>query len=108
MAYEYDQLGNVIGEYESDEERRRRLDAEAAQQPVKQTTTYNPDGTQEMTIRGTPQALSAANPNTPTLTTSRVRRQRLQRTRTTLDQFSWRNVPQSSYAEHSSTTWIWR
>jgi len=68
MAYEYDQLGNVIGEYESDEERRRRLDAEAAQQPVKQTTTYNPDGTQEMTIRGTPQALSAANPNTPTLT----------------------------------------
>lgn len=68
MAYEYDQLGNIVGEYESDEERRRRLDAEAAQQPVKQTTTYNPDGTQEVTIRGTPQALSSANPNTPTVT----------------------------------------
>jgi soluble lytic murein transglycosylase len=68
MAYEYDQLGNIIGEYESDEERRRRLDAEAAQQPVKQTTTYNADGTQEVTIRGTPQALSSANPNTPTVT----------------------------------------
>jgi len=68
MAYQYDQMGNIIGEYESDEERRRRLDAEAAQQPVKQTTTYNPDGTQEVTIRGTPQALSSANPNTPTVT----------------------------------------
>ena len=65
MAYEYDQLGNVIGEYESEEERRRR---EAANQPVKQTTVYNPDGTQEVTIKGTPEALSPINPNTPTLT----------------------------------------
>ena len=65
MAYEYDQLGNVIGEYESEEERRRR---EAANQPVKQTTVYNPDGTQEVTIKGTPEALSPVNPNTPTLT----------------------------------------
>jgi len=64
MAYEYDQLGNVIGEYESEEERRRR---EAANQPVKQTTVYNPDGTQEVTIKGTPEALSPINPNTPTL-----------------------------------------
>jgi len=64
MAYEYDQLGNVIGEYESEEERRRR---EAANQPVKQTTVYNPDGTQEVTIKGTPEALSPVNPNTPTL-----------------------------------------
>jgi soluble lytic murein transglycosylase len=65
MAYEYDQLGNVIGEYESEEERRRR---EAANQPVKQTITYNPDGTQEMTVKGTPEALSPVNPNTPTFT----------------------------------------
>ena len=65
MAYEYDQLGNIIGEYESEEERRLR---EAANQPVKQTVTYNPDGTREMTIKGTPEALSSANPNTPTLT----------------------------------------
>ena len=67
MAYEYDQLGNVIGEYESEEERKRRMDAEQAQTPVKQTITTNPDGTQEMTIKGTPQALSPMNPNTPTV-----------------------------------------
>lgn len=66
MAYEYDQLGNVIGEYESEEERRLR---EAINQPVKQTTVYNPDGTREMTIKGTPEALSPVNPNTPTFTT---------------------------------------
>ena len=65
MAYEYDQMGNVIGQYESEEERRRR---EALEQPVKQTVTYNPDGSQEMTIKGTPEALSAANPYTPTVT----------------------------------------
>jgi len=64
MAYQYDEMGNVIGEYESEEERRRR---EAANQPVKQTITYNPDGSQEMTIKGTPEALSPINPNTPTL-----------------------------------------
>lgn len=65
MAYQYDELGNIIGEYESEEERRLR---EAINQPVKQTTTYNPDGTSEVTIKGTPEALSAANPNTPTIT----------------------------------------
>lgn len=64
MAYQYDQLGNVVGEYESEEERRRR---ELAEQPVKQTITYNADGSQEMTIKGTPEALSSANPNTPTV-----------------------------------------
>jgi hypothetical protein len=93
MAYQYDEMGNVIGEYESDEERRRREAEEqaaaqaqaraqaqaaaqaqaraqaqaAAQQPVKQTVTYNPDGTKEMTIRGTPEALSPMNPYTPTV-----------------------------------------
>ena len=67
MAYEYDQLGNVIGEYESEEERKRRMDAEQAETPVKQTITTNPDGTQEMTIKGTPQSLSSMNPNTPTV-----------------------------------------
>ena len=65
MAYEYDQLGNIIGEYETEEERRIR---EAANQPVKQSITYNPDGTREMTIKGTPEALSPINPNTPTFT----------------------------------------
>lgn len=64
MAYQYDEMGNVVGEYESEEERRIR---EAANQPVKQTITYNPDGTQEMTIKGTPEALSPINPNAPTL-----------------------------------------
>lgn len=64
MAYEYDQLGNIIGEYESEEEKRLR---EAANQPVKQSITYNPNGTREMTIKGTPEALSSANPNTPTV-----------------------------------------
>jgi len=68
MAYEYDALGNVIGEYESEEERKRRMDAEQADTPVKQTITTNPDGTQEMTIKGTPQSLSSMNPNTPTVT----------------------------------------
>ena len=68
MAYEYDQMGNIVGEYESDEERRRRLAAEALQKPVKQTITTNPDGSQEMTIKGTPEALSPMNPNTPTVT----------------------------------------
>jgi soluble lytic murein transglycosylase-like protein len=57
-------MGNVIGEYESEEERRRR---EQTNQPVKQTITYNPDGTSEVTIKGTPEALSSANPNTPTV-----------------------------------------
>ena len=64
MAYQYDEMGNVVGEYESEEERRLR---EAANQPVKQSITYNPDGTQEMTIKGTPEALSPVNPNTPTI-----------------------------------------
>lgn len=67
MAYQYDEMGNVVGEYESDEERRRRLAAEAAQQPVKQTITYNADGTSEVTIKGTPEALSPMNPNMPTV-----------------------------------------
>jgi len=65
MAYQYDEMGNVVGEYESEEERRLR---EAASQPVKQTITYNPDGTSEVTIKGTPEALSPINPNSPTLT----------------------------------------
>lgn len=65
MAYQYDEMGNVVGEYETEEERRLR---EAINQPVKQTTVYNPDGTSEVTIKGTPEALSAANPNTPTVT----------------------------------------
>jgi hypothetical protein len=49
---------------ETEEERRRRL---AAQQPVTEKITYNADGTQKVTISGTPEALSAANPRTPTV-----------------------------------------
>lgn len=72
MAY-YDTMGGYTG-YESafvpsvpdetEEERRRRL---AAQQPVTEKITYNPDGTQKVTITGTREALSASNPNTPTV-----------------------------------------
>ena len=67
-----DIYGNDIGGeqgYETEEEKRRRLaaEAEATNQPVTQKITYNPDGTQKMTISGSPQALSPANPNTPTV-----------------------------------------
>ena len=70
----YDTMGNYVGDYtmgndyETDEQRRRRLAEEAAQAPVTQKITYNPDGTQKMTISGTPEALSSAQPNTPTVT----------------------------------------
>ena len=67
-----DIYGNDIGGaggYETEEEKRKRLEreAEATNQPVTQKITYNPDGTQKMTISGSPQALSSANPNTPTV-----------------------------------------
>ena len=61
--YDIDLAQDFYGETE--EERRRRL---AAEQPVTQKITYNPDGTQKMTITGTPESLSAANPLTPTVT----------------------------------------
>ena len=70
----YDTMGNYIGDYtmgtevETEEQRRRRLAEAAAQEPVTQKITYNPDGTQKMTISGTPEALSSAQPNTPTVT----------------------------------------
>ena len=54
---------------ETEEQRQRRLAAEAAANtPVKQTIVTQADGSQEMTIKGTPEALSSANPNTPTVT----------------------------------------
>ena len=67
MAYEYmDPMGNYTGYEETDEERRKRLAAEAT--PVTQTIKTNPvTGEQEMTIKGTPADLSAANPRTPTV-----------------------------------------
>jgi hypothetical protein len=71
MAYDYmDPMGNYTGYDETDEERRRRLEEEAAKNatPVTQTVKTNPvTGEQEMTIKGTPQDLSAANPRTPTV-----------------------------------------
>ena len=68
MAYDYmDPMGNYTGVDETDEERRKRLAEEAT--PVTQTVTTNPvTGDQTMTIKGTPQDLSAANPRTPTVT----------------------------------------
>lgn len=72
MAYDYmDPMGNYTGYEETDEERRRRLAEEAAKNatPVTQTIKTNPvTGEQEMTIKGTPADLSAANPRTPTVT----------------------------------------
>ena len=50
-----------------EEELRRQQEEAARNQPVTQKITYNPDGTQKMTITGTPQALSAGQPNTPTV-----------------------------------------
>ena len=67
MAYMYDPFGMNTG-VEDEEERKRRIDAEQANTPVKQTITTMPDGKQEMTIKGTPQSLSSMNPNTPTVT----------------------------------------
>lgn len=46
----------------------RQRDMQAANTAVKQTIVTQPDGSQEMTIKGTPQALSGMNPNTPTVT----------------------------------------
>jgi soluble lytic murein transglycosylase len=68
----YDVFGNYIGGeggYETEEERRKRLEEEAAAAtPVTQTIKTNPvTGQQEMTIKGTPQDLSASNPLTPTV-----------------------------------------
>jgi hypothetical protein len=76
MAYQdYQDLYNAsMYGYDTDDEERRRREALAeeearkANQPVTQKITYNPDGTQKMTISGTPEALSAANPYTPTVT----------------------------------------
>jgi hypothetical protein len=49
MAYQYDQFGNVIGEYESEEERRARELADTAVQ-TQEIKTYG-DGTVEQTTK---------------------------------------------------------
>jgi len=61
--------------FDPEEERRRRLEREARERaaaeavPVTQTVKTNPvTGEQEMTIKGSPHDLSAANPLTPTVT----------------------------------------
>lgn len=56
--------------YETEEERRRRLAAEAeAAMPVKQTITYDPKtGAQKVKIEGGASSLTSANPATPTVT----------------------------------------
>ena len=55
--------------YETEEERRRRLAAEAeANMPVKQTITYDPKtGAQKVKIEGGASNLTSANPATPTV-----------------------------------------
>ena len=58
------QMGGYI-EGETDEEYRRRM--AALNTPVTEKIVTNPDGSQEVTVKGTPEALSSANPNTPTL-----------------------------------------
>ena len=46
MAYQMDALGNIIGEYESEEERRKRQEAEASAIAHKQETITYADGSQ--------------------------------------------------------------
>jgi hypothetical protein len=64
MPYETD-----VNQYETEEERRRRLAQEAeAAMPVKQTITYDPKtGAQKVRIEGGASNLTAANPATPTV-----------------------------------------
>ena len=66
------QMGGGYIEGETPEEYQRRMEEErrrqeALQSPVTQKIVTNADGTQEVTVKGTPEALSSANPNTPTL-----------------------------------------
>jgi len=66
------QMGGGYIEGETPEEYQRRMEEERRRQealnaPVKQTIVTNADGSQEVTVKGTPEALSSANPNTPTL-----------------------------------------
>jgi hypothetical protein len=65
MPYETD-----VNQYETEEERRRRLALEQEQNtPVKQTITTDPvTGAQKVKIEGSAYNLSAANPATPTVT----------------------------------------
>ena len=69
MAYIYPDYMPTYNFLTDEEERRRREEeAAAAATPVTQTIKTNPvTGEQEMTIKGTPQDLSAANPLTPTV-----------------------------------------
>jgi hypothetical protein len=64
MPYETD-----VNQYETEEERRRRLAAEAeAAMPVKQTITYDPKtGAQKVKIEGGASNLTSANSATPTV-----------------------------------------
>jgi hypothetical protein len=48
MAYQYDEMGNIIGEYESEEERKAREEAANAEVHKQEVKTYG-DGTQTVT-----------------------------------------------------------
>ena len=67
----YDAMGNYYG---SVNDMLREPDTEANVKPVTQTITTDPvTGEQMMTIKGRPEDLSVANPNTPTVTPPRFR-----------------------------------
>ena len=50
MAYQYDELGNVVGEYESDEERKKREELANQEVQTQQIKTYG-DGSQEHVVK---------------------------------------------------------
>lgn len=67
MAYQYDEFGNIIGEYETDEERKKR-EAELANTAVQthEVKTYG-DGSQTQTVTQEIPAGTVAGPVAPTL-----------------------------------------
>jgi len=61
MAYQYDEMGNVVGEYESEEERKAREEAAANEVATKHEVTTYADGSQTKTTK-------EELPATPTMT----------------------------------------
>lgn len=60
MAAQYDQLGNYIGDFETEEERRKREEEQARQTVSTQTITTAADGTQTVTTKQVAQPTVAA------------------------------------------------
>ena len=83
MAYQYDQMGNIVGEYETEEERRKR-EAELANTAVQthEVKTYG-DGSQTQTVKQEIPAGAVAGPVAPAMDetaaeTARLARQNVQ------------------------------